>query len=60
MAFDAISFYHQLMRASGVNEFPLVPNTLNHALKDEKSRIVVTTAKVWRVVNSSVVERVSW
>lgn len=60
MTFDAISFYHQLMRASGVNEFPLVPNTLDHALKDEKSRIVVTTAKVRRVGNSSVVKGVSW
>ena len=48
MTFDAIAFYHQLMRASGTNDFPLVPNTLVNALKDKKSRIVVTTAKVWR------------
>lgn len=46
MTFDAIAFYHQLMMAQGVKDFPLVPNTLDNALKDEKSRIVVTTARV--------------
>lgn len=46
MTFDAIAFYHQLMLAAGKKEFPLVPNTLDNALKDETSRIVVTTARV--------------
>ncbi|CAM9591480.1 unnamed protein product [Ectocarpus sp. 6 AP-2014] len=44
MTFDAISCYQQLMLASGKEDFPPVPNTLDNALKDETTRIVVTTA----------------
>eukprot|EP00752_Nemacystus_decipiens_P009323 g8331.t1 len=44
MAFDAISSYQQLMLAAGKKDFPPVPNTLENALKDETTRIVVTTA----------------
>lgn len=46
MTFDAIACYQQLMLAAGKKDFPPVPNTLNNALKDEKTRIVVTTAVV--------------
>lgn len=48
MTFDAISCYQQLMLASGKEDFPPVPNTLDNALKDETTRIVVTTAAVSR------------
>lgn len=44
--FDPIAFYHQLMLAQGKEDMPVVPNTLDMALKDENSRIVVTTARV--------------
>lgn len=46
MTFDPIAVYHQLMLADGKQDFPVVPNTLDNALKDEKSCIVVTTARV--------------
>ena len=46
MTFDAISCYQQLMLAAGKEGFPPVPNTLENALKDETTRIVVTTAEV--------------
>jgi PAS domain-containing protein len=45
ISFDGISMYHQLMRAKGEKNFPLVPNTLSAVLKNEKDRIVVTTAQ---------------
>lgn len=45
MTFDGIAMYHQLMRASGQTEFPLVPNTLSTVLKDQKNHIVITTAQ---------------
>ncbi|CAM9439255.1 unnamed protein product [Scytosiphon promiscuus] len=45
MTFDAVACYQQLMLAAGKTDFPPVPNTLENALKDEKTRIVVTTAK---------------
>lgn len=48
MTFDAISSYQQLMLAAGKEGFPPVPNTLENALKDENTRIVVTTAEVRR------------
>lgn len=44
MTFDAIACYQQLMLAAGKKDFPPVPNTLDNALKDETTRIVVTTA----------------
>lgn len=46
VTFDPIAFYHKLMLAQGKEDFPVVPNTLDMALKDDTSRIVVTTAKV--------------
>lgn len=46
MSFDAIACYQQLMMAAGKKDFPPVPNTLENALKDETTRIVVTTAAV--------------
>lgn len=46
MTFDAIACYQQLMLAAGKTDFPPVPNTLDNALRDENTRIVVTTAKV--------------
>ena len=46
MTFDAIACYQQLMLAAGKKDFPPVPNTLENALKDETTRIVVTTAAV--------------
>ncbi|CAN0129032.1 unnamed protein product, partial [Laminaria digitata] len=33
------------MRATGKTDFPVVPNTLQNALQDQKSRIVVTTPR---------------
>eukprot|EP00611_Tribonema_gayanum_P020354 TRINITY_DN3697_c0_g1_i1.p2 TRINITY_DN3697_c0_g1~~TRINITY_DN3697_c0_g1_i1.p2 ORF type:complete len:399 (-),score=158.01 TRINITY_DN3697_c0_g1_i1:527-1723(-) len=45
MAFDGIAMYHQLMRAKGQGDFPLVPNTLNAVLKNDKDHIVITTAQ---------------
>lgn len=46
MTFDPIAMYHQLMLAAGKEDFPVVPNTLDTALEDKKSAIVVTTAQV--------------
>lgn len=46
MTFDSILCYQQLMLAAGKKDFPPVPNTLENALKDETTRIVVTTAAV--------------
>ncbi|CAM9841368.1 unnamed protein product, partial [Discosporangium mesarthrocarpum] len=43
MTFDCIAFYHQIMRAQGKSDFPLVPNTLSEAMKDENSNMVITT-----------------
>jgi PAS domain S-box-containing protein len=45
MSFDGIAMYHQLMRARGESTFPVIPNTLAAVLKNEKDRIVVTTAQ---------------
>lgn len=45
MTFDGIAMYHQLMRAKGQTEFPLVPNTLSAVLKNKSDHIVVTTAQ---------------
>jgi PAS domain-containing protein len=45
LTFDGISMYHQLKRAAGVEDFPLVPNTLQSVLSDQSHHIVVTTAK---------------
>lgn len=50
ITFDPVAFYGQLMRASGKKEFPVVPNTLQNALQDKKSRIVVTTPRVGKGV----------
>lgn len=46
ITFDPVAFYQQLMRAAGKTDFPVVPNTLQNALQDKKSRIVVTTPRV--------------
>lgn len=46
ITFDPIAMYHQLMVAADKQDFPVVPNTLDTALKDDKSCLVVTTARV--------------
>ena len=51
ITFDPVAYYHQLMRAGGEKEFPVVPNTLQNALQDKKSRIVVTTPRVRGVLD---------
>lgn len=50
ISFDPVAFYQQLMRAAGKKDFPVAPNTLQNALQDKKSRIVVTTPRVRRVL----------
>ncbi|CAM9768532.1 unnamed protein product [Chrysoparadoxa australica] len=45
MMFDAIAWYQQLSKATRVESFPVIPNTLAEACKLEKENVVITTAQ---------------
>ncbi|CAM9740184.1 unnamed protein product [Chrysoparadoxa australica] len=45
MMFDAIAWYQQLSKATRVESFPVIPNSLAEAYKLEKENVVITTAQ---------------